>query len=380
MWAIFGPAVGWSFIGIGLFAWRRRPDSGTGELMVLLGFAWFLSALAFANSPLLYSFGSWSSAACGAGSSCSSSELPVRPARARLGQGARRRGLRDLHRRLRFRRCWSRVRTSWDATPARPTSCSSTATPTSRTPPWASGPLYVVLFVDRARPPDHALAAHPPLERLQLTPVYVCGLLTFLLVDGRHAGAGDAAGWAVFTATALLPFAFLAGLLRSHVARLDARAARPARGAARLARAARGGQRHRAPPAGAQPARRRPGTAGGPRHAARPRAQARGHRPGEVATHPRPRAGRAQGQPGRAARARARHPPGGAHRRGLEPALHALAARAPVPVTLETDGGSACPPTSRSPPTSSSPRRWRTSPSTPRRRRPRSRSAGRTAA
>jgi signal transduction histidine kinase len=36
------------------------------------------------------------------------------------------------------------------------------------------------------------------------------------------AGAGDAASWAAVTATALLPFAFLAGLLRSHVARLDA--------------------------------------------------------------------------------------------------------------------------------------------------------------
>ena len=29
-WAIFGPAVGWSFIGVGLYAWRRRPESGTG--------------------------------------------------------------------------------------------------------------------------------------------------------------------------------------------------------------------------------------------------------------------------------------------------------------------------------------------------------------
>jgi hypothetical protein len=54
VWAIFGPAVGWSFIGVGLYAWRRRPESRTA-LMVLLGFAWFLSALDFANSRLLYS-------------------------------------------------------------------------------------------------------------------------------------------------------------------------------------------------------------------------------------------------------------------------------------------------------------------------------------
>jgi hypothetical protein len=33
-------AVGWSFVGVGLVARRRRPDSRTGVLMVVLGFAW----------------------------------------------------------------------------------------------------------------------------------------------------------------------------------------------------------------------------------------------------------------------------------------------------------------------------------------------------
>jgi signal transduction histidine kinase len=60
------------------------------------------------------------------------------------------------------------------------------------------------------------------LERLQLTPVYVCGLLAFLLATASNSGGGDAVGWATFIVTALLPFAFLAGLLRSHVAHLDA--------------------------------------------------------------------------------------------------------------------------------------------------------------
>ena len=54
VWAIFGPAVGWSFIGTGLYAWRRRPESRTGALMMLLGFAWFFSTLESANSPLIY--------------------------------------------------------------------------------------------------------------------------------------------------------------------------------------------------------------------------------------------------------------------------------------------------------------------------------------
>ena len=27
VWAIFGPLVGYSFVGTGLYAWRRRPES-----------------------------------------------------------------------------------------------------------------------------------------------------------------------------------------------------------------------------------------------------------------------------------------------------------------------------------------------------------------
>ena len=63
----------------------------------------------------------------------------------------------------------------------------------------------------------------PPLERLQLTPVYVCGLATFLLATAATtASPSDPLVWAANIAVALLPFAFLAGLLRSHVAHLDA--------------------------------------------------------------------------------------------------------------------------------------------------------------
>jgi signal transduction histidine kinase len=58
-------------------------------------------------------------------------------------------------------------------------------------------------------------------ERLQLGPVYVCSLGTFLLVTVARAGGGDIAFWAAFVATALTPFAFLGGLLRSHVSHLD---------------------------------------------------------------------------------------------------------------------------------------------------------------
>ena len=45
-------AVGWSFVTVGLVAWTRRPDSRTGALMVVLGFAWFARfAVAVAARP-----------------------------------------------------------------------------------------------------------------------------------------------------------------------------------------------------------------------------------------------------------------------------------------------------------------------------------------
>ena len=61
-----------------------------------------------------------------------------------------------------------------------------------------------------------------PLERLQLTPVYACGLLALPSSSPPPRARATALWWAAFVATAVLPYAFLAGLLRSHVARLDA--------------------------------------------------------------------------------------------------------------------------------------------------------------
>ena len=59
----------------------------------------------------------------------------------------------------------------------------------------------------------------------------------------------------------------------------------------------------------------------------------------------------------RAARAGPRHPPRDPHRSGLEPAIAALAARAPVPVHVESRSTVACRRRSRRRPTSSWPRR-----------------------
>jgi signal transduction histidine kinase len=44
-------AVGLTYIGAGLVAWRRRPDNRVGRLMTAFGFAWFIGA--WSNTPLL---------------------------------------------------------------------------------------------------------------------------------------------------------------------------------------------------------------------------------------------------------------------------------------------------------------------------------------
>jgi signal transduction histidine kinase len=52
-----GLLVGWSFIGTGLFAAWRRPGNRMGAHMAAVGFAWFASGLSAANDDLLFTAG-----------------------------------------------------------------------------------------------------------------------------------------------------------------------------------------------------------------------------------------------------------------------------------------------------------------------------------
>jgi signal transduction histidine kinase len=56
-WAAGGLAVGWSFIGVGLFAWGRRPDNRVGMLMTATGFAWLLAGCGLSDLPLVFTLG-----------------------------------------------------------------------------------------------------------------------------------------------------------------------------------------------------------------------------------------------------------------------------------------------------------------------------------
>ena len=51
---VFGPLIGWAFIGTGLFAWWRRPGNRFGALMTAVGFTWCIAGLWVANVPGLF--------------------------------------------------------------------------------------------------------------------------------------------------------------------------------------------------------------------------------------------------------------------------------------------------------------------------------------
>jgi signal transduction histidine kinase len=49
--------VGWAYVGSGLVARRQRPDNRLGTVMVFVGFAWFATFLADADSSLVFTVG-----------------------------------------------------------------------------------------------------------------------------------------------------------------------------------------------------------------------------------------------------------------------------------------------------------------------------------
>ncbi len=221
-WAVCGPIVIWSFVGTGLYAWRQRPESRIGALLVLLGFAWCLAALAFANAPLPYTFalvfaGFWGGVFLHLVMSFPTGRLApgrdraivvagyvlftVGSAPALLFAGPEELDCEDCGTNL--------LQITHDESVANALLTLQTV-------------LYVVLFAVVVVVLTQRWRRADTVDRLQCTPVYACALLAFVLVTAGNAGAGEVFPWAAFVATALLPFAFLAGLLRTHVARLDA--------------------------------------------------------------------------------------------------------------------------------------------------------------
>jgi signal transduction histidine kinase len=343
LWAIFGPAVGWSFIGTGLYAWRRRPESRIGALMILLGFAWFLFTLDAADSPLLYTLGLvlgglWGSLFLHIGVSFPTGRLtdgtarrlaiigyvvfPLAPVPALLFAAPHDLGCDDCPTNLLL------IRHDADLA-AVLTGLTALAT--------------LVLFAFVLAWAVRRWRRTPPIERLQLTPVYLFSLLTFALVTVARAGAGDAALWPAFIATLLTPFAFLGGLLRTRLVTLDAEL--------RASLAELRASRARIVQAGDAERRRleRDLHDGAQSRLvalklllSRARLRARGSDDGLEAMLT-DAIGELDTSLGELRElARGIHP-AVLTDQGLEPALQALASRAPVPVTIEADGGERLP-------------------------------------
>jgi signal transduction histidine kinase len=57
--AILGPLIGLGFIGTGAFAWFRRPLNRFGLLMTAVGFAWFIGGLTESNNSVVYTIGNY---------------------------------------------------------------------------------------------------------------------------------------------------------------------------------------------------------------------------------------------------------------------------------------------------------------------------------
>jgi signal transduction histidine kinase len=54
---IVGVLLGWGFVAVGSIAWRRRPDNRTGALMLVTGAGVLVTGLQFSNTALLYTAG-----------------------------------------------------------------------------------------------------------------------------------------------------------------------------------------------------------------------------------------------------------------------------------------------------------------------------------
>jgi signal transduction histidine kinase len=54
---VFGPLTGWAFIGTGIFAWLRRPENNTGALMTAVGFSACAAALRVSTEPWVFAIG-----------------------------------------------------------------------------------------------------------------------------------------------------------------------------------------------------------------------------------------------------------------------------------------------------------------------------------
>jgi signal transduction histidine kinase len=218
--AVYSPVVGWSFVGTGLYAWRRQPQSRTGMLMVLVGFAWFLGPLLAADDPLVFTIGILLSGLWGPVFGQLLLSFPT----GRLPTVARRR----------------LVVAAYAFIPLAPLPALLVSNAGEVVTDCDGGcPRNVLLVSHEPALRDVALAfgsavslvlcltavgilvrqwraAGAP-ERRSLYPLFTAGGITLALVAAYAVSQVDALLWMAFAAFAATPFAFLAGLARADV-------------------------------------------------------------------------------------------------------------------------------------------------------------------
>src|SRR5581483_2572061 len=225
LFAVLFPIVGLSFAGAGLFAWTRRPDNGTGRLLVAVGLVWFVGLLYEVDERWLYSTG----VVLGSLFLVVFAHLLLAYPSGRLE--------------TRFQRALIAVvyplALSVGLVPAlferRPDSgckrCPDSAFLIAESKTFVdvwngvTTAVGVLVFVGIGVTLFRRWRRATPAARLQLAPVYFGGAITVVLLGasiglGSFSGtAGDVVNAVAFLGFGLTPFLFLSGLLRSRLAR-----------------------------------------------------------------------------------------------------------------------------------------------------------------
>jgi len=221
--AVTGPLIGWAFVGTGIYAWLRQPENRLGPLMTAVGFSACLAGLRVATEPWVFIFGLLFITSQWALLYHMLLAFPggtLRGGIERLLVAATYFSALVLHPvQVLFQ---DTTRIGHPENPLLVEANRDLATTLSRFRSWLALVLLAALAVILAR----RWAAAPRSQRQALAPVLVSGGVVMLLL-----GVWYAAGLAEldedlvqtledarYVALATVPFAFLAGLLRSRVA------------------------------------------------------------------------------------------------------------------------------------------------------------------
>jgi signal transduction histidine kinase len=229
--AILGPLIGLSFMGTGVFAWWRRPLNRFGLLMTGVGIAWFLAGLTESNNSTVFTIGSYVEPlylviVIQMVLSFPTGRLETLGQRVTIAAGY----LTVLAVRLPFFLLGGDI--SGDLKGPRPDNVLAIvdAPDLADVFDYTATFIAVVVLVSTLVLLVRKRQAATPPQRRALAPMLWTGLalvallgIAFLVdVLGLPGRIGDGAGLLALVAFAILPFAFLAGLVRSRYSRAGA--------------------------------------------------------------------------------------------------------------------------------------------------------------